>query len=68
MQEKWEQIYGQFQNKKRFEIGNFNEIFQKVYSRENIQFINVNTNGAYFSSISKNDCCSFRVTDMMDIS
>ena len=46
---------------------NFNKIFQKVYSRENKQFINVNINGAYFSSISKNNCCSFRVTDMMDI-
>ena len=46
---------------------NFNKIFQKVYSRENKQYINVNINGAYFSSICKNNCCSFGVTDMMDI-
>ena len=46
---------------------NFKNIFQKVYKRENKQFINVNMKGAYFSLTTKTNCCSFRVEDMMEI-
>ena len=46
---------------------NFSKIFQKVYNREGKQFINVNLRQASFSSEGKNNCCSFRVTDMMEI-
>ena len=46
---------------------NFSKIFQKVYTREGKQFINVNFHRAYFSSSGVTNCCSFRVTDMMEI-
>jgi len=48
-------------------IRNFAKIFQKVYSRENKQFINVNMQRAYFSTTAGKNCCSFRVTDMQEI-
>ena len=48
-------------------IRNFSKIFQKVYKRENKQFINVNLQRAYFSTSANKNCCSFRVTDMQDI-
>ena len=48
-------------------IRNFSKIFQKVYSRENKIFINVNMQRAYFSTTAGKNCCSFRVTDMQDI-
>ena len=45
----------------------FKKIFQKVYTREAKPFINVNAVKAYFSASKKNNSCSFRVSDMMEV-
>ena len=45
----------------------FSTIFQKVFNREAKPFINVNLNGAYFSSVGVSNRCSFRINDMMEI-
>ena len=46
---------------------NFLKIFQKVYKRENKQFINVNSQGAYFSSVKRKNYSSFQISDLMEI-
>ena len=46
---------------------NLFKIFQTVFNREGKEFINVNLQRAYFSSSGVKNCCSFRVTDMMEI-
>ena len=45
----------------------FKKIFQKVYTREAKPYINVNAVKAYFSASKKNNSCSFRVSDMMEV-